>query len=191
MLVTSGRAAMPRWAAAIAAGDVFSTTLADGRDDVRLRSKARGRSSLGPIISATRATAPLGDVLGHFQSARRGLLRCRRGTRVALDRVPAGGRHACGQIARRCSRPSRSRPARSARRFPSASSNSARSSAYCSMEMPACGSASPSGDWPKPRRSGAMTRHRSASASICAVHIVWSSGKPWTSSTGGPAPRSM
>ena len=70
-----------------------------------------------------------------------------------------------------------------------ASSSSASSSAYCSIVMPRTGSTSPSGDWPKPRRSGAITR--AVGASDCDLRDSTSCGRVESHGAikiGGPAP---
>ena len=118
-----------------------------------------GANSFGPIISATRPLPHSATFSAIFDPAGAGFVGIGRGARVALHERPHALRRTCARTARRCSRPSKSRRARSARESPSASSNSARSSAYCSIEMPRSGSTvPPAAIWPKPRRSGAITR---------------------------------
>ena len=64
------------------------------------------------------------------------------------------------------------------------SNSEARSSANCSIvTVPSVTSLRP-----KPRRSGAITRSAPQVAAICATHIEWSKGNPWTSKSGDPCP---
>ena len=169
----------------MAAGGVLSTTRRTSAISSGLVVECAGPRQLGPHHLGHAAAAPLGDVFGHFETAGAGFLGIGDGTCVALDECSQPARRTSAQTARRCSRPSKSRQARSVRRCSVRRGTLPVRRRIAPSRCRACGSTEPSGDWPKPRRSGAMTRASGASASICAFHIVWSSGKPWTRSTGG------
>ena len=79
---------MPRWAAAIAAGDVRSTTRRTAATTSGFVSNVRGGEQLRAHHLGDAAAAPLGDVLGHFQPAGAGFVGVGGGPRVALHECP-------------------------------------------------------------------------------------------------------